>query len=159
MKRPRKLSQSLSGLRRVLRYLGPSLGKQRLLIAASMFALLAEVVFRALEPWPLKWIFDHLFHSKADMNTLGSPAPSGLGPTIMIALAALAIILFRGLRALAAYGNRVGFALVSSRVLTEVRGELYSHLQRLSLSFHTRARSAQCGTGTCGSTVIGGGTS
>jgi ATP-binding cassette subfamily B protein len=140
MKRPRKLWQSLPGLGRVLRYLGPSLGKQRLLIATSTFALLAEVVFRALEPWPLKWVFDHLFRGKGHTGPPEGPTPLGLDPTILITLAALAIILIRGLRALAAYGNRVGFALVSSRVLTEVRGELYSHLQRLSLSFHTRAR-------------------
>ena len=141
MKRPRKLLESLPGLRRVLRYLGPSLRKQRLLIATSLFAMLAEVGLRALEPWPLKWIFDHLFHGKGHRGPPGSPAPSGLDPTTLIALAALAIILLRGLRAVAAYGNRVGFALVSSRVLTEVRGKLFSHLQRLSLSFHTRARS------------------
>jgi ATP-binding cassette subfamily B protein len=145
MKRPRKLLQrflqSLPGLWRVLRYLGPSLRKQRLLIATSMFALLAEAVFRALEPWPLKWIFDHLLRGKGHTGPPGSPAPGGLGPTTLITLAALAIILIRGLRALASYGNRVGFARISNRVIAEVRDKLYRHLQRLSLSFHTRARS------------------
>src|SRR5207249_2192183 len=46
-----------------------------------------------------------------------------------------------GLRALADYGYTVGFSLMGNRVLTEVRNELYRHLQGLSLSFHTKARS------------------
>jgi ATP-binding cassette subfamily B protein len=46
-----------------------------------------------------------------------------------------------GLRAVAAYCNTVGFALVGNRVVTEVRHQLYCHLQGLSLSFHTKARS------------------
>src|SRR5262249_59515341 len=66
---------------------------------------------------------------------------NGLGPASLIALAYLVIVFIRGLRALAAYGNTVGFARLSNRVLTETRADLYHHLQRLSLSFHTRARS------------------
>src|SRR5207244_947273 len=45
-----------------------------------------------------------------------------------------------GAAALAAYYNTVGLALAGNRVLTAVRNELYAQLQRLSLSFHTRAR-------------------
>src|SRR2546428_606115 len=58
----------------------------------------------------------------------------------LLALAAVAVVAFAGLRALAAYYNTVGLALAGNRVLTAVRNELYAHLQRLSLSFHTRAR-------------------
>src|SRR5262249_47380485 len=112
MKR-RKFLKSLPGLRRVLMYLGPSLRKQRLLLATSMCAFLAEAFFRALEPWPLKWIIALLFRAKGHTGPPATPAPGGLDPTTLIALAALAIIVFRGLRSLAAYGNRVGFAQVS----------------------------------------------
>jgi ATP-binding cassette subfamily B protein len=56
-------------------------------------------------------------------------------------VSALAVIVFAGLRALAAYYSTVGFALVGNRVLTIVRNQLYNQIQRLSLSFHTRARS------------------
>src|SRR3989441_7698968 len=66
---------------------------------------------------------------------------NAVDPATLLALAAVAVVAFAGLRALAAYYNTVGFALVGNRVLTAVRNELYSHLQRLSLSFHTGARS------------------
>src|SRR5207245_11526352 len=44
------------------------------------------------------------------------------------------------LRPIAQYYNTVGLALVGNRVETHVRNDLYNQLQRLSLSFHTRAR-------------------
>jgi ATP-binding cassette subfamily B protein len=58
-----------------------------------------------------------------------------------LALSALAIVVLTALRTLADYANTIGFALVGNRVLTQVRNELYRHLQGLSLSFHTKARS------------------
>src|SRR5207249_164699 len=63
-----------------------------------------------------------------------------LDPATLLAVAATAVVVFAGLRALAAYYSTIGFALVGNRVLTAVRNELYSQLQRLSLSFHNRAR-------------------
>src|SRR5262249_48550122 len=48
-----------------------------------------------------------------------------------------------GLGVLADYASSIGFAILGNRVLTRVRGELYRHLQRLPLSFHTRSRSGE----------------
>jgi ATP-binding cassette subfamily B protein len=143
-KRPPTLAQSWPSLRRIVAHFAPALHKQRLLVATSLLALLAEVGLRALEPWPLKFIFDHVFgfSSKRLAGTLlNVPALDKLEPTTLITLAALAIIVITALRALAAYSGTVGFARLGNRVLTEARGELYRHLQRLSLSFHARVRS------------------
>jgi ATP-binding cassette subfamily B protein len=59
----------------------------------------------------------------------------------LLAVSALAIILLTGLRALAEYANTIGFAKIGSRILTQVRAQVFRHLQGLSLAFHTRARS------------------
>jgi ATP-binding cassette subfamily B protein len=139
MKRPRTLAQSLPGILHMLRHLRPSLRRRRLLVAGSMLAMVMEVALRALEPWPLKFIFDHVFQSGGH-HRWPAPALDGMAPAALITMATLAIVLIMGLRSLAAYGRTVGFALVSNRVLTELRGDLYRHLQRLSLSFHSRAR-------------------
>jgi ATP-binding cassette, subfamily B, bacterial len=64
-----------------------------------------------------------------------------LGPGQRVALAALAVLLIAGGRAAVAYVATVGFALAGNRVLTEVRGDLYRHITRLSLSYHSKARS------------------
>jgi ATP-binding cassette subfamily B protein len=141
MKRRRTFQKSLPGLGRIIGRFWPEIRKHRLLIIGSLLALLAEVALRALEPWPLKFIFDRVLDVGHHGGRLASLDSLDLPSTTLLAVAALAIILFTGLRALAEYANTIGFALVGNRVLTQVRAQVFRHLQGLSLSFHTRARS------------------
>jgi ATP-binding cassette subfamily B protein len=141
MKRRRTFPESLPGLRRIIARFWPEIRKHRLLMAGSFLALLAEVGFRALEPWPLKFIFDQVFKTKHEGRFASVPFLDTLSPFTLLAASALAIILFTGLRALAEYANTIGFAKVGSRILTQVRAQSFHHLQGLSLAFHTRARS------------------
>src|SRR3989442_8958427 len=143
MAQPPSLRDSLPGLGRLLRRFWPYVRRERRLVTASLRALSAEIGLGLPEPWPMRVV---LARSLAP-STVRGHAGSGLlllrdvDPATLLMLSALAVIGFAGLRALAAYYNTVGFALVGNRVLTAVRSELYSHLQRLSLSFHTRAKS------------------
>ncbi len=117
----------------------PLVWKERLVVAASFIALLAEIGLRLLEPWPLKFVFDRLIPT--DGTRVSSvPIVGTLSATSLLALAAVSVVVLIGLRALASYLSAVGFALAGNRVLTEVRSDLYRHLQSLSLSFHHRAR-------------------
>jgi ATP-binding cassette subfamily B protein len=141
MKRRKTFQESLPGLGRILRHFAPHIRKHRTMVIGSLLALLAEVVLRTLEPWPLKFIIDHLLSAKTTSRFSFLQIPEGTSTTTIITLAALAIIVITGLRALADYANTIGFALVGNRVLTQVRGEIYRHLQRLSLAYHTKARS------------------
>src|SRR5712691_10409258 len=140
MGRPSSLRDSLPGLGRLARRFWPYVRRERALITVSMFALYAEIGMRLLEPWPLKWVLDRI---AAVTRHRGPRLPilDALDPATLLAVSALAVIVFAGLRALAAYYNTVGFALIGNRVLTTVRNELYDQIQRLSLSFHNRARS------------------
>jgi ATP-binding cassette subfamily B protein len=140
MKRRRTLHQSLPGLRHIFLFFWPRLRKQYRLVAASLLALLAEVILGTLEPWPLKFVFDRVLGTRhRGRLSLFSAFESLDAPTI-ITVSALAIIVISGLRGLADYWNTIGFARVANRVLTQVRADLYRHLHGLSLSFHTRAR-------------------
>jgi ATP-binding cassette subfamily B protein len=141
MKRAHTLRESLPGLRRIFAHLRPYARKQRVLIAGSFVALFVQVGLHSLEPWPLKFIFDHLLRVKRHSRVPSITALEGLDAANLITLAALAIIVVSGLRAVADYLSTFGFAVVANRVLTEVRADLYRHLQSLSLSFHTKARS------------------
>jgi ATP-binding cassette subfamily B protein len=111
------------------------------MLVASSLAMLAEVALGILEPWPLKFIFDHVLGARRPGRTSIFSAFEALDALTIIAGSALAIIAIAGARALADYGSTVGFARVANRVLAEVRGDLYRHLQGLSLSFHYKARS------------------
>ena len=138
MAKPVRFKHVLPDLLRLLRRFGPHVRKQRGLLAGSTAAVVAEVVFRLLEPWPLKFVIDYLFASHAgDRNaTLGAVEPATL-----LALCALSVVVISGLKAAAAYWNTVGFALIGNRVLTSVREQLYRHVQCLSLNYHSKARS------------------
>jgi ATP-binding cassette subfamily B protein len=121
-------------------YFWPYLRKHRLLIAGSLVALLVETGFQTLGPWPLKFIFDLLFHTKRH-RVMSLHFLDGLDPSTVLILAAVAMVVINALRGVSDYLRTIGFSLVGNRVLTEVRNDLYRHLQGLSLSFHTKARS------------------
>ena len=141
MGRPRTLRESLPGLRRLARRLWPYIRREGRLITLSLLALYVDVGLRLLEPWPLKFVLDGVVATARGHTFSKLPMLETLHPTTLLALSAFAVITFAGLRAIAAYYNTVGLALVGNRVLTTVRNELFDKLQRLSLSFHTRARS------------------
>lgn len=141
MGRPQTMHQLLPALWRLIRHFWPYIRKRRGLVAGSLSALLAEVGFRLLEPWPLKFVFDRVIVTAPSGGRSGIPVIDALAPMPLLALCALGVVIITGLRALAAYTSTVGFALIGNRVLTDVRSDLYRHLQSLSLSFFGRARS------------------
>jgi ATP-binding cassette subfamily B protein len=140
MKRPRTLHQSLPGLRQLLAFFRPRLRGHRGLLVASALAMVAEAILGALEPWPLKFIFDGVLGVRPRGRSPALSFVVGLDATTVIAISAVSIIVIAGARALADYASTLGFARVANRVLAEVRGDLYRHLQGLSLSFHNKAR-------------------
>jgi ATP-binding cassette, subfamily B, bacterial len=137
------LHEKLPGLRRIFAYLWPYVRKHRLLLAGSLAALVFQAVFQALEPWPLKYVFDALAHTRRAGRLPDIPGLHDLSRARLIAFAAVAILTLAGLRVLADYSSAIGFAILGNRVLTRVRGELYRHLQRLPLAFHTQSRSGE----------------
>ena len=119
-------------------HLRAPLRHERGTLAVASVALLAEVALRALEPWPLKLIFDHLLPGSA---TSAIPRWLPALPLPQFALAAaVALLVLVALRAVSGYVQTVALALAANRVLTSLRGSLYRRLQLLPLSFHTKAR-------------------
>jgi ATP-binding cassette subfamily B protein len=127
------------GLRRIARYFWPHVRRHRGLIAGSMLALFAEVGLRLLEPWPLKFVFDRILTTDSNRRPW-LPSFDAFDPATLLACAAVAVVCITGLRALASYWQTIGFAKIGTRVLRKVREQLFRHVQYLSLSFHTRAR-------------------
>ena len=133
------LKKALPGLSRIMRYFWPHVKSQRLLICGSLLALFGEVGLRLLEPWPLKFVFDHVIVPKGELSGfLGAFASAS--PLALLAGAAAAVVCITGLRAFASFRQTVGFARLGTRALLQVRKQLYLHVQYLSLSFHTNSR-------------------
>jgi ATP-binding cassette, subfamily B, bacterial len=138
---PATLDQRHTSLLNLLRHFGPEIRAQRRWIIVSLLALFAEVGLRLLEPWPIKVVFDYVLGTKQSGLTASFEWFTQLTPVGVLTVAAVALVTLTGLRALAAYWNTVGFAIVGTRVLTAVRGRLFRHLHLLPLSFHNRSRS------------------
>ncbi len=120
------------------------LRRVRLDIALASLCILGTTFTSLVVPWPLKLIFDHLL--------LDKPAPAFLGSTgshlhagnmqalYVLCGAIIAVALMKGVFAYYQLflTSRIGYLLVYT-----LRGELFDHLQRLSLSFHRRERSGE----------------
>ena len=95
-----------SPMRQTLRLVGPDAAPQWRLMAGGTVVLLAEVVFRVLEPWPLKIAIDSLV-AALGRHTGSSPATVsslvGLGVALLVIVAG---------RAVCNYLATVAFALV-----------------------------------------------
>lgn len=102
------------------------------MIAGSLSALLAGVVLRALQPWPIKIVFDEVLGVGTNSTAVN--------PVLLLGLAGGALVVILTLRAVATYAHKVGFALVGNRALTRIRADLYRHVHCLPLSFHTGSR-------------------
>lgn len=124
------------GLLAVFRRFAPHLRRQRLLIGGGTAGLFVEVLLRLLEPWPLKFVIDTI---AVPAGAVSADAPADAQQVIV--LAAVGLVAVVALRAVASYASTVCFALAGNRVLTEVRSELFAHLQRLSITYHNSTRS------------------
>ncbi|MDQ7013381.1 MAG: ABC transporter ATP-binding protein [Planctomycetota bacterium] len=129
----------------VVRRFFPYMRTRWKIIGGSSFAMFAEIALRLLEPWPLKFIFDAALH-KTGASTTGVPVLDRLAPMTVLTVCAIALVLIVAARAGAAYMRRVGFALAGNLVLTDVRADLFAHIQRLSLSFYNRRRAGDIAT-------------
>jgi len=102
-----------------------------------VWAIVQVVLIGFLElakPWPLKVVVDDVLGG----HHLDWPGLRDLGPPALLAVACLALVGIYAL--LGALGVTSNYATISvgQRMVNDFRSELYAHLQRLSLAFHSR---------------------
>jgi ABC-type multidrug transport system fused ATPase/permease subunit len=124
-------------------------------VVLALAGVLGVACADLLAPWPLKIIFDQVLLGKPLPESLGFLAPL-LAQGAWIALAAMAAAM--ALIALAlgssAYLQSYLTAKVGHMIVYRLRGALFSHLQRLSLLFHHRARSGELVTKVAADTTL-----
>jgi len=126
-----ELREAVPSLRHTLSMLKPYVRPERALLAGGLAAMLAEVAFRLLEPWPLKVVIDAVVAEGAAQRP---------DITRLLLLASGAIVVVAGLRAGSAYLATVFLALAGTRAMTKVRAAVFDHLLGLSLRYHGTAR-------------------
>ncbi len=127
-------------LRRVLGYLRP----HRARLSGGLAMLLVGIGFELIKPVPQKLVLDWLEQwAKGNPGRLPAvfqPWLAGWNAGHLLVLAFVAIILFamfHGLSALAANYITID---IGQRMVNDLRTQLYSHLQKLSLKFHYQQR-------------------
>jgi ATP-binding cassette, subfamily B, bacterial len=138
--RARDLKATFSG---AYRFRGELFKHRRPLAGAFLFSLGFAAV-RLAEPWPLKFIFDSVLASRP-LNTPIHWVNQTLGGdrTHILIAATVAILCLAALRGTFSYYQQVMTSVVGQKVVLTLRQHLFAHLQRLSLSFHTRNPSGE----------------
>lgn len=113
---------------RLFRAFSSDLRPHRGRLAGASAALLGESLVTLLQPWPVKIVFDRVL-----MPAAGS---SGSDGGLVLALAALAVLALTAMRGALSYINAVQSAIVGHQLVASIRLRVFSHVQRLPLSYH-----------------------
>jgi ATP-binding cassette, subfamily B, bacterial len=117
---------------RLLPYLRP----YRLRFAWTLIQLLVMVAFALLKPWPLQLVIDHVLAGKQ----AAEPWLAGLSQGRLLVVACIGLVVIQaGAGLIELLHNYTAIAL-GQRMVNDMRGALYAHLQLLSLAFHARQR-------------------
>ncbi len=111
------------------------------LLAVGGFCLAAVAMLQLLKPWPLKLVFDTLLMPVPDVWLLQwFPQLAGRND-LLLAVIALSILVIVALASVLGFGHTYIFKSVGQRVVAAIRRQLYTHIQRLSHSFHDQNQS------------------
>ena len=129
----------MSWSRRLLRYGRP----HRRGLAGVALLMVFAVAFDALKPWPLKLLADYaLKHEQLPSVVSWIESLPGAGSDRgLVAWLAGGTVAFFTLTATALIVQRYVLAGIGSRMTYALGGDVFAHLQRLSLGFHRRNRS------------------
>ncbi len=118
-------------LKRTIGAVRPHLKPHRKLIAGGIAAMFLQVGFRLLEPWPIKIVIDRITEDGATVTN---------ATLVVLGLCGLAVIGASAGRAISNYSSTIAFALAGTRAATAIRGQVFAHVQRLSLRQHGKMR-------------------
>ncbi len=117
----------------VLKVLG-RLRPHRPLFVGAVVQVLVIGVLELAKPWPLKIVVDDVLGG----GRLGWPAFDALSRTGMLAVACGMLVAVYALLGTLTVTSNYTTISIGQRMVNDFRADLYAHLQRLSLAFHSR---------------------
>ena len=127
----RRRPGSLRLLVHVLRHLQP----YRAAFGVAVVQVIALAVLELCKPWPLKVVIDYALPRQS------APFPwlADWTPAQLLMLATVALVAIYGMGGALSVFNNFTTISIGQGMVNDLRSRLYQHLQRLSLSFHSRA--------------------
>jgi ATP-binding cassette subfamily B protein/subfamily B ATP-binding cassette protein MsbA len=114
----------------------PYLRPYRLRFGWALAQVFLIAGFDLLKPWPLQIVIDDVLGGKAASLPMLRDLSGG---TLLLVACGGLVVINVGAGLLEYWHNRNTIA-VGQRMVNDLRGALYSHLQRLSLAFHSRQK-------------------
>ena len=119
---------------RLVRKVTSRLGPYRGLFLIAIGQVLAIGVLELAKPWPLKVIVDNVLGGQP----IDWPGLHGLGTHAILLAGCIALVGVYALLGALSVTSNYATINVGQRLVNDFRSELYAHLQRLSLAFHSR---------------------
>jgi ATP-binding cassette subfamily B protein len=133
MKAPVNVTLSVG---RILSAFKPQIAAQKIRLIGGMTFVMLGTFMDVLQPWPLKYIYDHVFGRGHRLAAW--PLIQSLDSRTLLGVLSLSFIGISVLGAAADYGSTVLLSLSASDIIAEVRDRLFRHLAWLPLSFHSQ---------------------
>jgi subfamily B ATP-binding cassette protein MsbA len=107
-------------------------------LALGLLAALGEGIANLLDPWPLKIVLDNVLRSQPVHGWMNALIIRTLGRDsfAILKFAVVAVLLIAVADALCSYAEKYLTTSIGQWVMHDLRRTLYSHIQRLSLSYH-----------------------
>ncbi|GAC1649279.1 MAG: ABC transporter ATP-binding protein [Acidobacteriaceae bacterium] len=114
----------------------------RAALSLGLLAALGEALANLLEPWPLKLVLDAVLKSKNSTGWLWNLVHriAGTDKFSILHFACFAVLGIAIFDAICTYAEKYLTTSVGQWVTHDLRRSLYAHMQRMSLAFHTEAR-------------------
>jgi ABC-type multidrug transport system fused ATPase/permease subunit len=106
-------------------------------------AMVVETAASLASPWPLKIVLDSVFDARPIPPLLSSLIGGRDDRLTLLNLAAGATVVIALLQAVSAYLAACYAVSVGQWIAHDLRQSVYAHLQRLSMSYYDRCRSAR----------------
>ena len=102
----------------------------------------AETAATLLEPWPIKVVLDTVLHARPLPQQLAQKIATtvGVDSVAMLEFAVAAVLLIAIVGAAGGYLEKQCVTALGQRLTHELRCRIYTHAQRLSMSYHDRKR-------------------
>ncbi len=118
--------------REIFRYLWP----YRVTFAIALVQVIVISACEILKPWPLKVVIDHVLGGKPPTW----PFAASYDKEILLILSCIGLVLIYLLLGGLSIVNNYTTIRIGQRMVNDFRSDLYGHLQRLSLAFHSRSQ-------------------
>ena len=123
-------------IRRIFHHFGRHMRPHWRALLVAWICTLGTSATELLRPWPIKVIFDVILAPQAKAKFLNHISLLSGDTATLLAVIAASILLIAVLGGLFGYGQAYLIASVGQNVVAAIRRQLYSHIQRLSHSFH-----------------------